>query len=168
MRSARSVHSAAAGRARFTHPLTASVWWAPNEAGSTHVACCVSWRKPNSTTGGTGACPPRRPERSQGVQSVEHLPQQLLVGYPASRRHRPHLDQVLVDEVVEQDTHHAQRQSDGRGQVGDGDGATAQVQDPAALGAEEEGFRGRPLRATTSIRSKRRSPRGWVRPPVTV
>ena len=77
---------------------------------------------------------------SQCMQSVEHLLEQVLVGHPSSRCHGPHLDQALLDEIVEQNAYHAQREPDGRGQVGYGDGVTAQVQDPTALGAEGEGF----------------------------
>jgi hypothetical protein len=73
------------------------------------------------------------------LQSLEYLAQQALVGHHSSRRRRHYLDQVLLEEVIEQDTDHAKLKVDDRADLRHADGDAAQVKDPAALRVERRG-----------------------------
>jgi hypothetical protein len=73
----------------------------------------------------------------------------------------PHVDQVVVDEVTEQDADDAQRQAERGCQVGHGDRRRLSW-------LMDMGSTCLPVHPTTSIRSKRSSTLGRVRPPVTV
>ena len=91
--------------------------------------------------GGDGpALGARRRDPLEGPQPREDLAQQVLVGHASARRCH-HLDQVLLQQVIEQDADHANRQPDDRGELRHADGDAAQVENPAAFRAGRGGVR---------------------------
>src|ERR1700733_4677441 len=73
---------------------------------------------------------------SEGAEPIEHLPEQIRA---CLRAHGPsglHSDQFLLDQVGEQDPHHAQRQRYVRRGVSDGHRLLAQADELAVLGTE--------------------------------
>src|ERR1700691_4354872 len=76
------------------------------------------------------------PTASEGAEPIEHPPEQIRACLRAHGPSRLHSDQFLLDQVGEQDPHHAQRQRYVRRGVSDGHRLLAQADEFAVLGTE--------------------------------
>src|SRR6516162_4004064 len=74
--------------------------------------------------------------RSEGLESIEHIPHHAQVGYRAVTGPPEHRDKPFLVQVAEQDPDHRQRQVDIGGHVGDDHGTPAHGQDSPVFGAQ--------------------------------
>src|SRR6202034_2041765 len=89
------------------------------------------------------------PRASEGAEPIEHLPEEIRACLRAHGPSRLHSDQVLLNQVGEQDPHHAQRQRHVRSSVSESHRLLAQTDELTVLGTEPArrgSGRGRPGR----------------------
>src|SRR6202050_3006431 len=108
------------------------------------------------------------PRASEGAEPIEHLPEQIRACLRAHGPSRLHSDQFLLDQVGEQDTHHAQRQRYVRRGVSDGHRLPAHADQLEVLGTEPAcpgGGGGRPRGHDHGDQVEHRAARGIGSPP---